>query len=345
MATWVFEGTVLPSGDAARVVFGPGEIGEVLPGRYGVPGLVDSHCHLTMAAGPHGPVLRDADFAAERLGELAGAGVSVVRDVGGNREVTLALARTPDDSRPLVLAAGRFLAPEGCYFPQAYEPVAPEDLLAAVEAEIADGATWLKLVGDFPEVGPDGPIRGSKVSPTYGLDVVEAMVDLAHSRDARVAAHVNTDHVSDLIRVGIDSVEHGTALTERDLETLGARGGAWTPTLCASVSPSPNETPEQTARRRARSEYLASILPLTEQYGVRVLTGSDVVGTVAREIDMLVQHGLSVEQALTAASTGAQDFLGLTSAGSLVTYDADPREHPEVLATPAAVVLNNRRIS
>jgi imidazolonepropionase-like amidohydrolase len=171
------------------------------------------------------------------------------------------------------------------------------------------------------------------------------MVDLAHSREARVAAHVNTDHVSDLIRVGIDSVEHGTALTERDLETLGARGGAWTPTLCASVSPSPNETPEQTARRRARSEYLASILPLTEQYGVRVLTGSDVVGTVAREIDMLVQHGLSVEQALTAASTGAQDFLGLTGAGSLVTYDADPREHPEVLATPAAVVLNNRRIS
>ncbi|MFD3404374.1 amidohydrolase family protein [Kribbella sp. NPDC058693] len=345
MTTWVFEGTVLPAGGAARVTFGPGEIGEVLPGRYGVPGLVDSHCHLTMAPGPNGPVLQGADFAAERLGELAGAGVSAVRDVGGKREVTLELARTRDDSRPLVLAAGRFLAPEGCYFPQAYEPVAAEDLLAAVEAEIAAGATWLKLVGDFPEVGPDGPIRGSKVSPTYGLDVVGAMVELAHSRGARVAAHVNTDHVTDLIRLGIDSVEHGTALTEQDLETLGARGGAWTPTLCASVDPSPNETPEQSARRRARSEHLASILPLTDLYGVRVLTGSDVVGTVAGEIDLLVQHGLSVEQALTAASTGAQEFLGLTGAGNLVTYDADPREHPDVLATPAAVVLNNRRIS
>jgi imidazolonepropionase-like amidohydrolase len=89
---------------------------------------------------------------------------------------------------------------------------------------------------------------------------------------------------------------------------------------------------------------LASVLPLAEQYGVRVLAGSDIVGTVAREMDLMVQHGLSVDQAITAASTGAQEFLGLTGDGNLVTYDADPREHPEVLATPAAVVLNHRRL-
>jgi len=343
--TWVFEGTVLPSGGTARLTFGQDPSGEQLPGRYAVPGLVDSHCHLTLAAGPRGPVLRDAEFAAERLGELADAGVSAVRDVGGNREVTLELARTADPDRPLVLAAGRFLAPNGRYFPDAYEPVAPEDLLTAVEAEIAGGATWLKLVGDFPEVGPDGPIRGSKVSPSYDIELVATMVELAHSRNARVAAHVNTDHVSELIRVGIDSVEHGTALTEQDLQALGARGGAWTPTLCASVGPSPDETPERRAGREERSAYLASILPLADRYGVRVLTGSDVVGTVAGEIDLLVKHGLTVEQALTAASTGAQDFLGLSGAGNLVTYDADPREHPGVLAQPAAVVLNNRRIA
>ncbi|MFF0339347.1 amidohydrolase family protein [Kribbella sp. NPDC004875] len=342
--SWVFEGTVLPTGDTARLTFG-GDSGQRLPGRYAVPGLVDAHCHLTLAAGPNGPEPQGAAFANGRLAELASAGVSAVRDVGGNREVTLKLARSTDDSRPRVLAAGRFLAPNGCYFPQAYEPVAPEDLLAAVEAEIADGATWLKLVGDFPAVGPDGPVRGSKVSPTYELDVVAAMVELAHSRDVRVAAHVNTDHVSGLIHAGIDSVEHGTALTEEDLRALGARGGAWTPTLCASVTPGRKETPEQAARREAKSEYLASILPLAERYGVRVLTGSDVVGTVAREIDLLVNHGLSVEQAITAASVGAQEFLGLTGAGNLVTYDVDPRADPAVLATPAAVVLNNRRIA
>jgi imidazolonepropionase-like amidohydrolase len=344
MTTWVFEGTVLPAGETARLEFGgPGDT-DVVPGRFGVPGLVDSHCHLTMGYGEDGPAMFGADFANERLGELRDAGVSAVRDVGGNREVTLQLARTKDDSRPRVLAAGRFFAPQGRYFPQMYTPVAPEDLLAAVETEIAEGATWLKLVGDFPEVGPDGPIRGSLIGPTYELDLIKAMVETAHARGARVAAHVTSELVSDLIEAGIDSVEHGTSLNQKDLEALGARGGAWTPTLCASIAPDPSNTPEQEKRRRLRSDYLAAVLPLAERYGVRVLTGSDVVGTVAGEIDLLVQHGLSVEQALVAASTGAQEFLGLTGDGNLVTYDADPREHPEVLATPAAVVLHHRRV-
>ncbi|HEY3559415.1 MAG TPA: amidohydrolase family protein [Kribbella sp.] len=344
MTTWVFEGTVLPTGDTARLTFGQDPSGEQLPGRYAVPGLVDSHCHLTMAFTGTGPAMLGADFATDMLGTLAQSGVSALRDVGGNREVTLELARTRDDDRPFVLAAGRFLAPANRYFPQMYEPVEAEDLLAAVETEIADGASWLKLVGDFPEVGPDGPISGSKVGPTYDLDVIEAMIELAHSRGARVAAHVTSERVTDLIRLGIDSVEHGTSLTEQDLETLGARGGAWTPTLSAGLTPSPNETPEAAARRKARSEHVASLLPLTERYGVRVLTGSDVVGTVPSEIALLVEHGLSVEQAITAASTGAHDFLGLTGSGNLVTYDADPRENPDVLAQPAAVVLNHRRI-
>ncbi len=344
MTTWVFEGTVLPAGQPARLEFGSGDA-DVLPGRFGVPGLVDSHCHLTMGPGENGPQMYGADYATERLGELADAGVSALRDVGGNREVTLKLATTEDDSRPLVLAAGRFLAPAGRYFPGMYEQVAPEDLLAAVAAEIADGATWLKLVADFPEVGPDGPIRGSVMAPTYEADLVQAVVDLAHARGARVAAHTNTAIVSELVRVGVDSIEHGTSLTEQDLKALGARGGAWTPTLCASVGSRPHDTPEQESRRRDRSEYLASMLALADRYGVRVLTGSDVVGTVAGEVDLLVKHGLTVTQALTAASTGAQEFLGLTGDGNLVTYDADPREHSAVLATPAAIILNHRRIS
>ncbi len=181
-------------------------------------------------------------------------------------------------------------------------------------------------------------------SRPYGTALVEAVVELAHSRDARVAVHTNTEIVSDLIGAGVDSIEHGTSITERDLQVLGARSGAWTPTLCASVGPRPDATPEQIKRRQARSEHLASMLPLAERYGVRVLTGSDVVGSVAGEIDLLVKHGLTVSQALVAASTGAQGFLGLSGDGNLVTYDADPREHPEVLATPAAVILHHRRI-
>ncbi|MET7278419.1 amidohydrolase family protein [Kribbella sp. NPDC005582] len=344
MTTWVFEGTVLPSGDTTRLTIGTGDP-EPLPGRFAVPGLVDSHCHLTVGADEHGPRLYGDELAAERLTDLAAAGVSAVRDVGGNRAVTLKLASTADDSRPVVIAAGRFLAPSGRYFPRMHEPVAAEDLLAAVETELADGATWLKLVADFPEVGPDGPIRGSVIAQTYGTDLVAAVVELAHSRGARVAAHCNTEVVSELIRAGVDSIEHGTVIGEADLQRLGARGGAWTPTLCASVGEDPDESADRRSRRLARSEHLGAMLQLAGQYGVQVLAGSDVVGSVAGEVDLLVKHGLTVTQALVAASTGAQEYLGLTGDRNLVTYAADPRDHPQILATPASVVLNGTRIA
>ena len=343
MATWVFDGIGLPAGDQVHFEAGAGDP-QPLPGRFALPGLVDSHCHLTFGTGERGPVLLGEDSAVAMLDDLAQAGVGALRDVGGNRSVTLKLAAAPEDGRPVVLAAGRFVAPEGRYFPGMYEPVPAEELVAAVEAELDAGATWIKLVGDFPEVGPDGPIRGSAMTPNYEIDAVAEMIAAVHARGARVAAHTTTDLVSDLIRVGIDSVEHGDVITAEDLEALGARGGAWTPTLSSLMHGAENDTPERAERRRARSEYLTSMLTLARQYGVQVLAGSDVVGTVAAEVHQLVQHGLTATEALEAASTSAQEYLGLTGEGDLVTYDADPREHPEVLATPAAVVLRGHRI-
>ncbi|GAA0960380.1 amidohydrolase family protein [Kribbella koreensis] len=343
MATWVFDGIGLPAGDQVHLEAGAGDR-ETLPGRFALPGLVDSHCHLTFGVGDHGPVLLGETEARTMLDDLAQAGVGALRDVGGNRSVTLKLAAGPEDGRPVVLAAGRFVAPADSYFPGMYEPVPAAGLIAAVEAEIDAGATWIKLVGDFPAVGPDGPIRGSAVTPNYEPDAVAEMVAAVHARGARVAAHTQTPFVSELVRAGIDSVEHGDDLTAEDLEVLGARGGAWTPTLSAAMFGAENDTPERRARRQARSEKAAAMLQLARQYGVRVLAGSDVVGTVAGEVEQLVRHGLTVTQALEAASTCAREFLGLEGEGDLVTYDEDPRERPDVLATPAAVVLRGLRI-
>ncbi len=344
MTTWTFEGLSLPVDKSVRLRFGTGDE-EKLPGRFALPGLVDAHCHLTVDADEQGPFLTGSAEAEDRLGQLAQAGVSAVRDVGGRREVTLRLAREPREDRPIVLAAGRFLAPKGRYFPRMHDPVEADELLAAVEAELEDGATWVKLVADFPGVGPDGPIRGSAIEPTYEIGLVEQVVATVHGKGGRVAAHTNGAVVSELVRVGVDSIEHGTVITERDLEVLGARGGAWTPTLSASIDGRPNETLEQSERRRAKAKYLTSMLELADQYGVTVLTGSDAVGSVAREIELLTQHGLDVTQAMAAATTKAWDYLGLLDDGdNLVTYDEDPREHPETLVKPAAVILHGRRI-
>jgi imidazolonepropionase-like amidohydrolase len=344
MTTWTFDGVSLPVDKTVRLSFGTGDQ-QKLPGRFALPGLVDAHCHLTVDADRQGPLLAGGEAeAVARLDQLAQAGVSAVRDVGGRREITLRLARDPRENRPIVVAAGRFLAPKGRYFPRMHEPVEADELLAAVEAELDDGATWVKLVADFPAVGPDGPVRGSAIEPSYEIGLVEQVVSTAHAKGGRVAAHTNSPFVSELIRAGVDSIEHGTSITEKDLAILGARGGAWTPTLCASVDSRPDETPERRERRLSTARYLTSMLELAHQYGVTVLTGSDVVGSVAREIELLTSHGLDVSQAMAAATTAAWDYLGLRADGNLVTYDDDPRECPEILATPAAVILHGHRI-
>ena len=47
----------------------------------------------------------------------------------------------------------------------------------------------------------------------------------------------------------------------------------------------------------------------SHSHGVRVLAGTDVAGTIADEIALLADHGLTAEQAIAAAGSLARDFL------------------------------------
>jgi hypothetical protein len=78
--------------------------------------LVDAHCHLSINAVEDGPFLGDEAGARRRLDDCGHAGVTVVRDVGGRREVMLALRLALIEGWPHVLAVRRFSAPAGLYF-------------------------------------------------------------------------------------------------------------------------------------------------------------------------------------------------------------------------------------
>jgi hypothetical protein len=53
MTRWVFDGIGLPAGEQVHLEAGTGDP-EPLPGRFMLPGLVDSHCHLTVGVTPNG---------------------------------------------------------------------------------------------------------------------------------------------------------------------------------------------------------------------------------------------------------------------------------------------------
>jgi imidazolonepropionase-like amidohydrolase len=92
-------------------------------------------------------------------------------------------------------------------------------------------------------------------------------------------------------------------------------------------------------------DVVQRLVEATHAAGGRI--AAHVTTALPREVELLVECGLAPLAALRAATTAAARFLGADAAGvppSVVTYDADPREDPSVLARPAAVVLGGVRV-
>lgn len=353
MTSYAVSGVSLPDGsdvtwwvDRGVLTDRPIDGADQLPGRFVLPGLVDAHCHLTLVRGDNGPQPATPDQVLDYAARLRDNGVLALRDTGAHDRTPLRLA-ADGDGGVRVQACGRFLSTADHYFPGVYQPVAPDELADAAVAEVRAGATWVKLVADFPSVSGG---RLTRPEQTFDIDVVAGMVDAVHAAGARVAAHVTTPIVRDLVRIGVDSIEHGTALDEDTLSEMARRGSAWTPTLTAVTSRPPDDAPADLMERwAARLDLMRELLPRAMSLGVTVLTGSDVVGTVAGEVALLTSYGVEPVDALSAATTAARRYLGFEplapgAPADLVTYDADPRDDPQVLAHPAAVVAAGVRV-
>jgi len=352
MIGWHLRAIRLPEGDAEEDAWLSSEgwsdrpipDADDLPGAFALPGLVDAHSHVSFGDGGDGPLPLDREAAEANLERWAHDGVAILRDAGGAPDVVLRLPIVA--GRPHLVAAGRHLAPAGSYFEAVHDPVEAPDLVRVALEELDAGARWVKLVADFPSVA-SRETGSPSPEPTYDLGAVRDLIEATHGAGARIAAHVTTDLIAELVKLGIDSVEHGTALEQGTLDDMAIRGTAWTPTLCATLS-LPNDPPEERRLLVAeRRERFRELLPTAVRKGIPVLTGSDVVGSVPAEIALLVECGLEPIDAIRAATTTAVAFLGAEGAAAppaVVTYHEDPRDDPDTLTRPAAVVIGGVRV-
>jgi hypothetical protein len=346
----VVTGVELPFGDRectwwidAAGVIGDSPLGEVdqLPGRYMLRGVADCHAHPAVVSSDGGPVALGVAEARMTLVEWARSGVLVVRDVGSPGGVTLEIG--PEPGLPRLVAAGRFLAPAGQYFPDLLvEGVGAGDLIDAALGEVSRGAAWVKLIADFPPL----PQRTAP-EPTYPTELIAQMVVAVHSAGARVAAHSTIGTVGDLVDAGVDSIEHGVGLDFDALRRMAERETAWTPTLSAILGllNDPGTSEDRRAQDRDALARFRELLPAAVRLGVPVLAGTDVVGTIAGEVRLLGEFGLSPQDALAAASIWPRQFLGLDAPSpDIVTYEHDPRDDPAILSSPSAVVSGGLRL-
>lgn len=359
--------TVAPRGDIAT----PSTTRRVeLTGLYLVPGLIDLHTHLLLhpydETSWNDQVLRESlELRTIRAVTAARAtleaGFTTVRELGteGAAFADVALRDAIEQGivpGPRILAATRALVATGAYGPMGFDPrfsipkgAQSADGVAGVRRatreQIAAGADWIKIYADYRRR------PGAPSTPTFSADELAAIVDEAESAGLPVAAHASTpEAIRRAVEAGVDTIEHGYGATPEVLSLMAARDVALCPTLAANEAIVEYRGLAQghgEAERLIRARHLiADAL----EAGVTLALGSDAGvfdhGDNARELELMVDYGLSPAAALAAATVTAAAVLGREELGritpgamaDLVAVGTDPLADISALRAPPWVM-------
>ncbi|HET8584069.1 MAG TPA: amidohydrolase family protein [Jatrophihabitans sp.] len=337
---WVVAGRLTFSRPAA-------EAETIASGGWITPGFVDAHCHIGLAPTGHVP---DADGQARQALLDRDAGALLIRDAGSpvdNRGIQ------ERDDLPRLVRAGRHIARPKRYIRDLGVEVEPDELVAEVERQAARGDGWVKLAADWidRDVGD--------LTPTWPDDALKAAIGRAHELGVRVAAHVfGEDALPGLIAAGIDSIEHGTGLTDALIAAAKDAGSAVVPTLI-NIDNFPQialsgeaKFPRYAAHMRALFATSRERIRCAYEAGVPIYTGTDAGGSlphglVRDEVRALVGAGIPQPEVIAQASWRAREWLGLPglvegAPADLIVYDTDPRVDLQAVFSPRRTVLKGR---
>lgn len=346
-----------------------------LAGRWLIPGLIDLHSHLLLhpynEASWNDQVLTESHELRTIRGTVAarktlGAGFTTLRDLGtegaGYADVALrdaiASGMIPG---PRVFAATRAIVATGCYGPSGFAPHVRvpkgaqeadgiDGVRKAVREQIANGADWIKVYADYRRK------PGDRSTPTFSLAELRAICDEARSAGLPVAAHASTDEaIRRAVAAGVKTIEHGYEASRETLVLMGEKRVVLCPTLGASeaiarYSGWKHGQPEPARVRRARAMFQRAL-----GSGVTIACGSDVGvfahGDNARELELMVDYGMTPVQALRAATSVAAEVLGKGGdlgriragfVADLVAFERDPLASIVALRKPVFVMKGGR---
>jgi imidazolonepropionase-like amidohydrolase len=306
------------------------------PGCTILPGLVDSHVHLTFSAGPvpFEQLQADADSdlllrgAANARAALQ-AGVTTLRDLGSRGRVTIAL-RDAVAARivpgPRILASGRpITCPHGhCHFLGGV--ASGINGVAALARELIDeGVDVIKVMatGGNMTQGSD-PLRAQ-----FTAEELRAAVEVANAAGRRVTVHARgVVGMRMAVRAGVHGIEHARmevapgewGFDEELAREMADRGVTAAPTMAASF----RAFQCKAAGARVGLREGAVPIPLRQrnarrlrECGVRVVVGTDAGAALARfdeaahvEMELLVGAGWTPLEALEAGTFGAAVAVG-----------------------------------
>jgi imidazolonepropionase-like amidohydrolase len=341
-------------------------------GKTLLPGLIDAHVHIWDESG---------------LRQAAVFGVTVLVDMFTSVDFASTAKRAQErgprpmahlvSSMILATAAGGHGTEYGIKIPTIDRP---EEAQAFVDARIAEGSDFIKIIYD------DGKTYGMAL-PTVSRETLAAIIRAAHARDKLAVVHAaSLANCREALEAGADGLAHlhFDAAYDPDFGKLAAGKKAFViPTLSVLASMNGSPDPAGIARDEALAPYLKEEdLQLLRQKpgfgtppgsyaaaektlkqlrgsGVPILAGTDTPnpGTafgaaLHGELELLVKAGLTPLEALKSATSIPADLFGLEGMGriapggraDLVLVEGDPSTDIRATRRIAAVWKDGTRI-
>jgi imidazolonepropionase-like amidohydrolase len=371
----IFDGTGTPAREGTLVIE-RNKIARILPvgssdwpkdahvidvaGKTVLPGLIDLHTHLTypLTAEEFGVAISESDATlrgSEKLRYFIESGITSVRDVGSQGDVTFRLKEWVNENRisgPRVFPAGAFITAEGGHSTEN----TPDALIRMMRAtRLASGPDdWRLAVREQFHKGADVIKLGSHFSP----EEVKAAVTEAHELGLKVTVDAETFYIQRAVEAGADTIEHPLPRSEETIQLMAKKGVAADPTLIPYqiIFEEWGGYFGSTSRRFTFSKDAnLEMLKRLHKAGIKCGVGTDLIlhwyrympEPYIRELKNFVEAGWSVPEALVAATKTNSEILDMDDRlgtlqpgklGDVLVVNGKPDENLDDLAKVELVI-------
>jgi imidazolonepropionase-like amidohydrolase len=327
-----------------------------------LPGLIDDHVHLTdeytgnhlvekVTLNPSDYAIRSTLWAKRTLL----AGFTTVRNVGDDHYNSVSLRNQINAGwveGPRIFTAGPAIGSTGGHAdptdglsmalqgdagPAESMINGPEDAWKAVRQHYKEGADLIKIMSS----GGVLDLSGSADNPQLTQEEINAIVAAAHDYGFTVAVHA---HGAEAIRRsvigGVDSIEHGTFMDQRDMELMKEHGTWYVPTIYTGQfvterAKVPGAYPAQVVSKALQvGPQIMKTLAAAYKAGVKIAYGTDegvyAHGQNWRDFAPMIEAGIPAVYALQTATIRAAELLkkdkeiGSIAPGKLADITAVP---------------------
>ncbi len=300
-----------------------------------LPGLIDCHVHFAMSGGPDWllevkePYATSCWRAAIHAHNTLKAGFTTVRTLGGREGADPALRDAQAAGiveGPRIVATNMVVCMTGGHGSWiGREADGPDEVRKAVREQLKAGADCVKFIATGGVMTP-GVLPGSQ---QLTFEELRAGVEEAHKAGRTTAAHAHgAEGMKAAVLAGIDSIEHGSFMTDEIISLMKERGTFYSATLCSAQGflDAPEGLVADWAQAKANQVRVALDDAFRRAYagGVKLVLGTDAGtpfnrhGNNARELALMVKLGVDPLDALRAGTRNGADLLDrLDTVGSI----------------------------